>query len=252
MMSWQQWEPPAGWPGCAPRVRWQALNPWADHQVTLWLFELDAPEADAPSLIACLRPEERERADRFKFALHGRRHRVGRAMLRHILGHLHRQAAADVAWPVGPHGKPGPLGASPPLHFNLSHSGGWALLATSFDLELGVDLEDEAATERIADLADRILSPIERVDFDTRRADAAAADALLRTWVRKEACLKALGTGLTMDMSALTLGEHLAHLDPEAASPATLGWRDLRLPASCGMRAALAWHPNPGVGATQA
>lgn len=276
MMSWQAWKPPVGWPACAPSVRWQTLPLSEADQATLWLFELDALAADSPPLTACLSHAERERAHRFKLPHHGRRHRVARSMVRHILAHLLHQPAAALAWPVGVHGKPGPQGNPPRLHFNLSHSNGWALLATSFTLELGVDLEDEAASERIGELAERILSPSDRLAFRAQGKGQgedkgeSLSQALLNTWVRKEACLKAVGTGLTQEMSALTLRSHLAHIPLEAPGPTarpalsrigqadmamepthTLNWCDVTLPPDCAMLAALAWLRGPSAHATQ-
>lgn len=255
MMSWQAWAPPDGWPANAPSVRWQDLGLGDGHQARLWLFELDAPSADTLALTDCLSAAEIERAGRFRQPLHGRRHRVARAMLRHLLAHLTQQQSAELTWLAGPHGKPHLGDNGKALNFNLSHSGGWALLATSPTVELGVDLEELAARTHLADMASRILCPQERDAFTTIAGidanNAQANDLLLTTWVRKEACLKALGCGLTRDMDTITLSAGLAQTSAHARSslgemPST-HWRDVALPPDCLGRAALAWvgQPNP-------
>lgn len=259
MMSWQAWSPPEGWPVGAPSVRWQGLPLGDAHEACLWLFDLDithhAAGADTTAFTACLSEEEQARSQRFRQALHGHRHRVARAMVRHLLGHLSQQPAASLAWRTGPHGKPALLdpmperGAGHTLRFNLSHSGRWALLATSFTMELGVDIEERASRAHLSEMVERILSVEERghlaATSSTTTHTTTHTDTLLKAWTRKEACLKALGTGLIREMDTLTLdATHArtanAHLGALGPLP-TLGWADITLPADCPAWAACAW-----------
>lgn len=245
MMSWQAWAPPAGWPTAAPPLRWQTVPLGIGHHASLWLFELDATAGDTPVLTCCLSAEERTQAQRFKLPLHGQRHRVGRAMARHILAHLSNGDATELRWLVGAQGKP--KLATPPgvqaLHFNLSHSGGWALLATSLTRELGVDLEHQSASAHLAGLQARILSPEERLL--TCPDDGGSTSPLLASWVRKEACLKALGTGLSREMDTITLEAGGVRNAPgQEGTPHELPairWMDVALPADFHAAAALAW-----------
>ena len=217
-------------------------------EVSLWLFDLNGTEADeGTELTACLSSEEQARAQRFRQRLHGARYRVAHAMLRHLLGHLTQRPAAELSWQVGPHGKPellAPGGANAAIRFNLSHSGNWALLATSSTLALGVDLEERHSRQHLADMAARILSDEERAPLSALPSPE-LTDHLLRTWVRKEACLKALGVGLTREMDTLTL--EASHARTARAHQLThgalqgLAWCDIELPPDCAAWAALAW-----------
>ena len=252
MMSWQAWSPPEGWPLGAPSVRWQHLAPGLGHEARLWLFHLDAPDADTPMLTACLSEAEQARAQRFRQALHRQRHRVTWAMVRHLLAHLSQRPACELTWHTGTHGKPALLdarakaGQTSSLRFNLSHSGGWALLATSQTLELGVDLEEHTSRSHLAEMAERILSKEEPTHLNTDSSADEHTRALLQAWTRKEACQKALSTGLNREMDTLTLhatqartaDEHMAALGPLPA----LGWADIALPADCAAWAAWAWR----------
>lgn len=237
MMSWQAWRPPAGWPDNAPPVRWQPHPLTGGHEATLWLFGLDEPDWDTAPLTSCLSAQELARASRFRQPLHARRHRVTHAVVRHLLAQLTGQPAARLAWQTGPHGKPH-LAMAP--HFNLSHSGGWALLATSSSRELGVDLEGLSAREHLGDMRERILS-----EEELQAWAPTSTDALLRTWTRKEACLKALGTGLSREMNTLTLGLADARTPPASLAEhgplPPLGWTDLTLPDDCAAWGACAW-----------
>lgn len=246
MMSWQAWCPPATWPANAPPVRWRELLVDPGHKVGLWLFTLDDPASDEKPLTECLQEDEHDRSKRFRQTLHARRHRVGRAMLRHLLGEQGRLSAAQLRWQIGHHGKPSlaPITATD-LRFNLSHSAGWALLATSFTLELGVDLEELRSQGHLLDMGTRIESLREQRNAAPEQTASARADSLLRTWVRKEACLKAAGIGLNREMSTLTLRpEGLLDDDGEPphlhALPA-IGWIDVPLPEDCPAVASCAW-----------
>ena len=85
-----------------------------------------------------------------------------------------------------------PYFADSPWHFSISHSKGHVFCALSRK-KVGIDAEE--ADRRInLRLADKILSPMERQQYD------AAADqrkALLTFWVLKEAQVKLSGKGLT-------------------------------------------------------
>lgn len=96
----------------------------------------------------------------------------------------------------GPYGKPrlaAPAGGAP-LEFNLAHSGGLVALAVARH-GVGVDVEAIAPLPGLDALAARCLDAAERAAWLAAPA-AGRLDAFLRLWTRKEACLKAAGTGL--------------------------------------------------------
>ncbi|UQX05396.1 4'-phosphopantetheinyl transferase superfamily protein [Streptomyces sp. RerS4] len=129
-----------------------------------------------------------------------------------------------------PHGRPAVAGAG--LHFSLSHSGDLALLAFAAS-PVGVDVQVTGAGGDVAEEVRGVLHP--REEAELARCDAASRmDAFARAWVRKEAYLKGLGTGLARSTALDYLGT--------GASPASgpPGWRveDVAVPA--GYAAALA------------
>ncbi|MDQ4502643.1 4'-phosphopantetheinyl transferase superfamily protein [Sinomonas sp. ASV322] len=121
---------------------------------------------------------------------------------------------------AGEHGAPGfalaasdddgldvPRPARLPVAASMSRAAGWALLAVepaggSASVRVGVDLARPADFATIPEAA---FSPSERVRLaDSRDARVEAA----RLWARKEALLKALGTGLRTDPATVeTLGD---------------------------------------------
>lgn len=86
------------------------------------------------------------------------------------------------------------------LHFNLSHSGGWAVCAVS-DSPVGVDVELPRCS---LDLARRFFRPeelegMELLPWQTRR------DRLNRLWTAKEAFSKAEGRGLSLGLASFSV-----------------------------------------------
>jgi 4'-phosphopantetheinyl transferase len=156
-----------------------------------------------------LSPDEEERARRFRYEMLRRRFRVGRGVLRLLLGGYTGRPPNRLTFAYGPRGKPfldNPSGA-PPLHFNLGHSDASWLLGVTRVGRLGVDLERVRPGRDVDGLIEAHFSPREIAAF--RGVDAAARTrAFLAGWTRKEAFLKASGDGLAVELDSfdVTLG----------------------------------------------
>ncbi|MCM1438288.1 MAG: 4'-phosphopantetheinyl transferase superfamily protein [Roseburia sp.] len=83
------------------------------------------------------------------------------------------------------------------VHFNLSHSGEWTVVALS-DSEVGVDIQQVKPVDMR--LATRFFTESEREIL--KGAGDAAELTFYRLWTVKEAYLKALGTGLNRPLSS--------------------------------------------------
>jgi 4'-phosphopantetheinyl transferase len=119
---------------------------------------------------------------------------AARAALRTILAGYLGEPEPDLA--PGPNGKPGLAKAAERLSFNLSHSGGLALVAVvPGDAEVGVDVERLRPRRDLARLARRWLP----ADDAAAVAAAPAAEreaAFYAAWTRHEARVKCTGAGL--------------------------------------------------------
>ncbi len=171
-------------------------------QATLLRFRLDAmPSAERLSWLA---PDERTRAERFHFQLHQRRFLAARCGLREMLGSAIGQPPQTLRFVEGPFGKPR-LDGDHDLQFNLSHSDDEAVLVFGHGGELGVDIEvlrslsDAQALARMNYTADECAALADL-------ADAERDLGFLRLWTRKEACLKAIGTGLSVHPAGFAAG----------------------------------------------
>lgn len=106
-------------------------------------------------------------------------------------------------------GKPYLVGRDAPA-FNLSHSRGFSLIALSTAGEIGCDIEDRFTDEDASDLWPLILHPQELEAMDGL-ATQDRLEAFRRYWVRKEAVLKAVGSGFLEDPRRLIVGLHERH-----------------------------------------
>lgn len=234
--------------GLGHSIRWQPLartgSPGDAPAPQLWLMDLDG---EGPrTLLDCLQPDEHARADRFHQALHARRFRHGRALLRHILAELCGLRPSEQRLMAGAHGKPF-LAHQPGWRFNLSHSGRWALLITHERLELGIDLECHHDMPDRHQVAERIMGAAEFAAFSAL-PEAQHASAFLHCWTRKEALLKALGLGFMMEPDQIDLHGAM-HLASQGGHQTLvhegqahhLRWQDVPLPADCPALACAAW-----------
>lgn len=169
---------------------------------------LPAAHGLAPSLdadLAILSSYERDRAGRFRFEhlradyirIHG--------WLRRLLGELLAVSPAEVAYTVGPRGKPhlDPRINPRDLRFNLAHAGALAIAAVTRGAEVGVDIEpiDRSMADR-DEIAGRSFAHAERPAILGAATPEEAAAAFFRTWTRKEAYMKARGEGLHIPLDS--------------------------------------------------
>jgi 4'-phosphopantetheinyl transferase len=115
-----------------------------------------------------------------------------------LLGRRLGCAPAAVDYLVGEHGKPSPAGGG--WQFSASRSAGSALYGLSCVAEVGVDHEHLQAAAPTP--VRRVFSARERAALEAT-PDALRRAAALACWVRKEAYLKALGTGLRFPVDGI-------------------------------------------------
>jgi len=92
------------------------------------------------------------------------------------------------------HGKPELEGNPQSVCFNVSHSGGVAVYALA-DQPVGVDVELEGRDIDVLAVAERALGPTAKARLSALAPETRERE-FLREWVRHEAVVKCLGTGL--------------------------------------------------------
>jgi 4'-phosphopantetheinyl transferase len=176
-------------------------------EVHLWWGRMGAAE-DRDAVCGWLSDEERRRGERFQRERDAREFRFRRAFRRVVLAPYLGASPDAVRFTAGRFGKPG-LADEPELAFNGSSRGGVVLLAVARGTAVGVDVEHVggawADPEEIARLVPRVATPAEERRFQALAADA-RVEAFARLWTRKEALLKALGTGLALPPRSVAVG----------------------------------------------
>lgn len=212
-----------------------------EDEVHVWSLALEQPDEEREALARALSEDERQRAARFYFEKDRRHFTVARGVLRALLGRYLERAPGEISFEYGPQGKPS-LPSPAPLRFNLSHSGGRALLAFSREREVGVDIEQARPLKDLLGLAETVFSPRE---LATLRALSGAAreEAFFACWSRKEAFIKATGEGMSRRLDSFDVslrpGEAARLLHVEGEPPGALRWELRALPELPGYGAAL-------------
>jgi 4'-phosphopantetheinyl transferase len=171
-------------------------------EVHVWRIALDLPPESVAALAELLAPEETVRAQRFYFERDRRRFSVARGTLRSLLALYRGLDARAIRFAYGPQGKPALAEAgSPPVCFNLAHSHELALVALTRGLEVGTDVEHIRPRESAEGIVERYFAERERSAL-SQVPPHEQQMAFYRCWTRKEAYMKALGTGLNLPLDS--------------------------------------------------
>ena len=148
--------------------------------------------------------EEHRKASRFRCADDRRRYLAAHAALRRTLAACGAGEARSLHFRSNAWGKPELCEPGGP-HFNLSHSADIGLIGSSFSHDIGVDVEFMRALPDAAALVREHFTFAERQEFE-RLPPQAQDRAFLIGWTRKEACLKAIGSGLHIAPQSVDVG----------------------------------------------
>jgi 4'-phosphopantetheinyl transferase len=205
-------------------------------QVDLWRIDLASEAHEARAYRSFLSDDEIQRADKFRFG-HSRDHFIiARAVMRTILAGYVDLEPRQLVFSYGRKGKPELRfnGPGPALKFNLSHSRDFALLAVTKGARIGVDIEFVNPKIAASGLAARFFAPGEVHALDGV-ATSLKAEAFFACWTRKEAYLKALGTGLSLALDGFEVtlkpGLPALLLTPDPHDSTRWGMYDLDAPA---------------------
>ena len=119
-----------------------------------------------------------------------------------LLGRYLRTDPASVSLSYQAHGKPelGPPWNACGLEFNVSHSHELAVYAFTRGSQIGVDVECIRPMPNAAALLERFFSP-EEVQQWQQMPPERQLRAFFQGWTRKEAWLKAVGSGLSFPLN---------------------------------------------------
>lgn len=204
-------------------TQWSGSYPNVLSQETILVFCVDL-SVDSDALLdasyALLDSEELRRAHAFKFDRDRVRYVLSHAVLRFILSRYLKIPPKEIVYQFGEYQKPALSEQhQSDIHFNLSHSGDYALIGVTRGRAIGVDIEIIKATRDLDEIAKRFFADAEiQAYFDLPASDRVLG--FYQCWTRKEAFIKAIGSGLYH-----SLKEFVVSLGPNI-KPAILSIKD--------------------------
>ena len=213
--------------------------------VTVWRIPLDPSRPPAAEALAELSDAERKRASLFATDALRNRWLTAHVAMRRILARELGVRPETIVYGAGAAGKPfiaSPAGSG--VEYSFSDSGDLALLAVGRGAALGADVEACRSISDLEGVAERFFAPEERAAlFALPEADRRAG--FYRLWTRKEAYIKAIGTGLghSLDRFVVTIevdDVRFVSLDGDAEAAKRWDLRPIAVPS--GYEAAVATH----------
>ncbi len=192
-----------------------ALAPWSappeplrleGDEVHVWRASLSQPQAYIHELQEVLAADEQLRAATYPSSRMGEHFIIARGLLRTILGRYQGQAPHQLRFHYGVHGKPALAGESggDVLRFNVSHAHELVLIAVTRDREIGIDIEFVSRRRAERQIAERFFS-VQEVAMLRALPEHMQREAFYHCWTRKEAYVKARGTGLALPLNRFTV-----------------------------------------------
>lgn len=152
---------------------------------------------DVKRLRSSLSADELLRGDRLIVEAKKNRFLAGRGFLRETLSGYLGVPPREVQLGAGAYGKPFLNDTSyPPIRFNISHAGEFAIIALTLQAEVGIDVELMDRDLSFPEIARRYFSTSEQSALFGLAVDE-RLDAFYRCWTRKEAYLKGIGAGFS-------------------------------------------------------
>jgi 4'-phosphopantetheinyl transferase len=146
-------------------------------------------------LLQSLSPGEQARAAGFRFSRDHNSYVVVHGMLRMIIANQFGLESTEVEFEYNEFGKPRLHPRYGKLYFSLSHSRDISLLAFSLRNEIGADIEFMDPSFDFKSIGEACFTPSEQKYISP--GIHGDATRFYRLWTRKEALLKAIGTGIT-------------------------------------------------------
>jgi 4'-phosphopantetheinyl transferase len=176
------------------------LIPSADTHI--WRIRTDFQDTVMNELLSNLPADEQKRASKFIPIRSKRQYIVSRFVLREVLQHSTGVAKKEISFEINEFGKPFLPNGFP--HFNISHSMDRALVALSWEAEIGIDIECMRQRDTTPKIARRFFSEAEVEDlFSLPREHQ--FKGFYNCWTRKEAYIKGKGKGLAIPLSSFAV-----------------------------------------------
>jgi 4'-phosphopantetheinyl transferase len=168
--------------------------------IHLWSLYLPELRDRTESCRGILSADEAARAEQFRRPADADGFVLGRGLLRQVLAECLQRDPARLSFVRNAQGKPFLAGGE--LEFNVSHSRDRLLIAVTAGRRVGVDIEFRRDGLSMEAIAQRWFSAGEQAFF---RCSENPAAAFFDIWAKKEAYVKARGSGIFQELNAFTV-----------------------------------------------
>lgn len=172
--------------------------------VEVFFSETKDIKSRCPELKNFITRLEQSRAAKFYFDEDRETYISCHALLRLILSKKLNTDPLDILFINERNTKPGLMGN--PIYFNITHTSEAFAFAISRYHYLGIDLENSQRSIDFSSVIDTFCSERERKFILESHDDT--SDRFFLIWTRKEALLKALGTGIIADLVYIEVSDH--------------------------------------------
>lgn len=196
----------------------------SEGEAHIWRADLELNACFKSSFLKLLSPDEKNRAQKFRFDNDSQNFIAARGILRSLVGKYLEINPAEISFQYNEFGKPG-IANNTPLHFNISHSQNMALFAFTNNFDVGVDVEFVNPNIEVKDIAKNFFSKNEIIKLLSLPEEQQAL-GFFNCWTRKEAFIKAVGEGLSFPLDQFEVSLEpdkpakllATHWDPKAVS----------------------------------
>ncbi|MGB8953584.1 MAG: 4'-phosphopantetheinyl transferase superfamily protein [Candidatus Aminicenantales bacterium] len=223
-------------------------------QVHVWAASFQQATDSDKNLKSFLGQDDLCHAERIRYDFKRESFLASHILLRILLSIYLDRDQGEIEIGFNPWGKPVLIEKSGrnALHFSLSRANELAVFAFSRNRQVGIDLEILRPIPEAEDIIEHYFSDYEKEVFKTVQPER-LSEVFLRCWTRKEAYIKAKGTGLSMPLDhfdvSVAAGQPAALLKVKDDPAEAARWRLLDLHPAPGCVAALAveefdWEPR--------
>ena len=174
-------------------------------EIQLWKVR-SSNDAKLDAARNLLSRDDQIRASHIRSAHKRRQFLLGRFALKQSLEELNEPLAEPIRVDIGANGKPLLQDQSNPIRFNLSHADTVSVLALAKQRELGIDIEKTVARKDLLEAASMVFSDKEMAGLMTC-SQQAQTNMFYRIWCHKEALIKWIGSGFSIEASSLCLAK---------------------------------------------
>lgn len=174
-------------------------------EIHIWCLRDEIGDTFWQDFFLILSHQERVKANAFRRQRDRRRFIVRHGMLRILMSHYVGVKPSRLTFTQGKYGKPNLRWPQiDGLNFSLSQTDGVALLSFAYVRAIGIDIEKETEAFDFLTVGSEVFSDQELLTLQECEG-ASRKRRFFTLWTRKEAYLKALGFGFSIDPRQLTL-----------------------------------------------